>query len=556
MLIFEVAMKVIAFVGPYGAGKTSLMRQSLRLSGIDPSLVGVILNEAAGDHGQTDADDLRTFAWFSPLVNGCITCQNPAEARGALKKMWDEGVQIVLMEGFGIVSGHETRGFLLARRTRECLDVPSLAFGIFCVFDCENFKINRIKNMGVLASQVGVADLGIGLTKYPEGATSLQDPRLADVRAYLDEHMIPGTEIRFLARGSGIDLREILPHLRSMHTHHDRDCAHCRDLVYDSHGHVHNHAHPDEHDGHDDHHLHDLQRSYRLKQGTMSEDVRRAFKCAAAKKVFRFKFATQGWLFSGVNDKINQMVPHSGSFVTYYSDREIDLATDFPELSRLIDDEIIVGRQRSYELLRDASISCDENVALIKGLLAGMPRGTMVIEQDGMLRVQTHPEHPLQEVKEIARRPNVIDEWFPVVLKRCMEYWIETVRFIRENSERIRRDDLAYNRRELAKSLAWWTNRFGNFFGEEIVAAVNDLHVGIMAAEGMYGLTSLNDDDDDPERAKWECIELCEAIQFGLVHGEDREVLLKAVEHCVVLSKSCPAVLYDQWHAALELLQV
>jgi hypothetical protein len=210
-----------------------------------------------------------------------------------------------------------------------------------------------------------------------------------------------------------------------------------------------------------------------------------------------------------------------------------------------------VVEEPGYRLIRKETATREETVSEIKALLGECPKEPVVLSSAKGLRIITHPEK-LQNAKEISRRPYVQDEWFPQILKRCVQYWIQCADIVRSRGAEIVPEDIAKNRYELAVSMVWWVNRHGQFFGSEIVQAVKGLNPAAMAAEGIRSLRSLIA-ITPPDTVSWQCLEFTEALSYGLAEGEDPDEMLEAARHCLSLATS--PELKKAWSLSVEKLE-
>jgi hypothetical protein len=224
------------------------------------------------------------------------------------------------------------------------------------------------------------------------------------------------------------------------------------------------------------------------------------------------------------------------SFVTFYATEPIVVSTHIPALALLIhvDEESRDLTGKSYELTRRDVVPREETIAEIELLISALPTAPIVVSTPLGVSMKTHPEE-LQILKEIARRPSVIKEWFAKALTPCMWYWVASMEYLIANEPAIVASEVATNKREIGVSLAWWADRFATEFPVALMDKVRMLPIARIAAEGARSLTSLN---SDPDRAYWQCEELVRAICFEADKNLDRGVLVDALSHGASLAQS------------------
>ncbi len=558
--IETITMKILVITGALGAGKTTLVLSiltALQASGIDTKArIAYVLNDAGLlVDGQVASDRAQVIA----MTNGCFTCESPQELREELAKLNAGGIEWVIMEGFGGVAGNETRLFL------ESVPYP---FHIFTVLSCQHHHEDLLCYADVLRSQVKAASLGIGITKCPTGTSLLGLMSTGELDEIMDFISVnnsgtytttlrqdePPQIITDLFQISGV----VLPGVQSLTpwitSHLVRLVGHCEGHCHscsNDHGHKHNHTCGHHHE-HASVHGTFFTYSFALKPDTTLEEIQLA--CADKDFLLRVKGAVQGNGFNSVHNTWTIGGEDDRLFVTFYSSKRIDVATDLPLLSNLIaptQSSDSSHEDPGYLQLRKESGTREETVALLQQMLRELPTEPVLVQSPGSvkLRLLTHPE-TIQRLKDgIARRPSVKDEWFPIVLKHCMEYWVKCVRYLQVHSNKLEPGDIARHKRELTGSMVWWTNRFAEAFGDKLVATVNSLDLGTLAAEGALALTSLNSEED---RAKWECDEIIEVLLHGIKHGENRSHILEAGYHCLALADTDAK--RASWGASVKML--
>ena len=545
-------MNILSVVGPLGAGKTTLIRKlitELKASGFPTNeQIAFVLNDE-GEH--LDGELASKSAEVIAMTNGCFTCADPQEFRDILSRLQQQGITWVFLEGFGITAGSETRQFL-----ESC---PYL-FHIFCLLSARDLNRDRTRYADVLHSQVHAATLGVGITKATPN--QVLDPERTGIPDLVATHN-PGAPIVLIREHLGLPplIMNLFKeeHVTDQHNHiqvseagydrriHNHDeCAECKHHSHNDHTTQCSHH---EHEGHTHHGIHAY--SYPLRQDALLDTLRKVLE--GKDFLSRVKGVLNGILFNEVHS-MWEITPLSegdhepSPFVTFYTTRPVEIDTDLPGLSELIiitensDDDM-----PSYVLLRRETVSPDETVNEITALLGEFPQEPIIVPSPRGLRLITHPEL-LQTVKELARRPSVIDVWFPQVLKHCMEYWIKCARVLRKRETEICPEDIGKHKYELAVSLVWWVNRYGDFFGQEIVDAVRELHPGEMVAQGIHSLKHLIPIPKG-EGVSWQCREFTEALKYGIATGDNPYDMIKAAIHC--LSLALTQDLKDAWSESI-----
>lgn len=540
-------MKLLSAVGSFASGKTTLVLNTLRAlneAGIGKESLAYVLN----DEGTVDGSLAEKIAQVTPMVNGCFTCSDTAQLKVQLLSLENAGVELVFLEGFGIVSGDETKEFL---------DDCGYEFGIIGVLDHLHLDRNKVRYLDVLKTQIRAATLGVGITKYPCTLERLDDPRIEDTVSFVAE-TAPGANIFLVPEGAALSPEWLMAYCRE--TKATCSCGHHHNEHHD-HGHAtHHHGYHNEHNhhnccGHDHndnnerhHHSHSFYAySFPLNDEVGFEDVRRVFRNSQKHGVIRIKGAIDGALFNAVHDEWRQTEFDQRRFVTFYAEQEISLERDLPGLMEIVFREKDDGlKLLSYQMLRGGEASCEATLQEIETLVAEFPESPVSYPlASGKIHVVTHPEQ-VQLAKEMVRRPG-IEEHFPRVVEKCVEYWVMTALYVSQHAKEIDPEEITVNLRELGVSLSWWTDRFGRHFSSGLVDAVLGLSPGEMVAEGINGLKSLN---SDPERAYWQCEEYIRAAQFGITNGEDKEKIIAALRHAQSLANTDE--LKAQWEASMK----
>lgn len=523
-------MRVFSVVGPFGVGKTTLVLRfvaALHAQGYDTNTkVAFVLND---EGQQVDGQLAGEWARVVALTNGCFTCNDVGELRGQLKTLQEVGIAWVFLEGFGITAGNETL---------ELLKSTSYQYHILALLSERHLAQDQLRYANVLMSHVQVATLGVAVTKTMEA-----DVVGEEVLDFVGTTR-PGALTFPLAEAGElpthlIDLIRSKERVRSLF----RPVGACQVCGEDSGGH-HDHHHDHGHEG-----VHGATPySFALLPEVTLTQVRESF--AGLGFIWRVKGAVEGRLFNEVHGEWCQTTDDNRRYVTFYTSRPITPEVDLPLLmSLVVQNQSETISVPGYQQLRAEAGTREATVAEIERLLANSPEEPILAPADGGLSLVTHPEG-LQLAKEMSRRESVKEEWFLIVLKACMRYWLKSVQVLHTRRNELRQRDIAINERELGVSLAWWVNRFGQQFGPEIVEATKQARPGQLVARGIMSLRSLN---TDPERAYWQCEEYVEALRYGLEHGERREEMLAALEHCLNLAQgSGSEALQKQWQEKFD----
>ena len=547
-------MQLFSAVGPLGAGKTTFVLNLIRAleSRGFPTKerFAYVIND---EGGFADGELARKSAEVVAMTNGCFTCSDTADLKRVLSKLEHSGITWVFLEGFGITAGGETRRFL------ESCKYP---FHILCLLSAKHHALDLIRYADVVKSQVKAATLAVGITKYQGKAGQFFDHLLSYISGCTFARIVcsvrrkwilnsfvsnagvaefvarenPGIPLVFIPNDSGI------PDIIIDIFEEEKQIKHSTSGSIGGIDHQNSHKHGKNcgcgHQGHRDllglNKVHDMYPySYELKQESTLDSLRKVFRNKPF--LLRVKGAVGGYLFNEVHGDWQQTLKDDRRFVTFYSSREVDVEVDLPGLTMLVAvKEEIVHEEPSYMLIRKETSTREETVQEIKALLRELPIEPIVISSRDGIRIITHPEK-FQNVKEISRRPYVVDEWFPQVLKRFMQYWIKCADIVNNRSKEIIPEDIAKNLYELAVSMVWWLNRHREFFGTEIAQAVERLHPGAMAADGIVTIRSLIEIMPQ-ETVSWQCLEFTEALSYGLVHGESAERMIGAARHCLSLA--------------------
>lgn len=505
-------MKIISSVGFFGSGKTTLILATLEQLVTSGTFGSDQLAYLLNDEGQVlDGEAGHRFAQVHAITNGCFTCGDTQDLRDKLNSFEKKGVQLVFMEGFGIAGGYETEAFLKS---------APYPFQIVTMLDFSNHQLNLNLYEATIASQIQVATLGVLVTKAPSDMNilTLGDTKVA---AFIARHNQGRVPVMLLGKGNPIPssmLTQALTYFGGPKKPTASKCA-CTHDHHDHAGHGHHHARNHEHTAHDI-----CLYSYELRPGVTLEEVRAAMLSLG---VLRAKGATAGKGFNFVQKDWSVDKDDERRYLTFYSHEAID-TTSVMQMTETTG-ESFSGKQ-SYELLR--SFNGDRALLLgeINRLAGGIPSEALVTGNGRILI--THPEG-LQVAKDLSRCPLVKDEQFVKTLNVCLRYWLCALRWLRENESRIDPDQLHINKVELAASISWWVNQYGDSFDEELTLEAKRSRIGTLAAEGALGLRAPNESHD---KAYWQCRELETAFKFGIEQGDPLELIETAVEHCKKIS--------------------
>ena len=491
-------MQIIALIGAFGAGKSATaveLATQLRMRGSAEQIV-IAVNETGG------MTEIRTnAARVVVLPNGCFTCQDEADLQRALAKFVEDGVELVIMEGFGIVGGHETEAFLAK---------SGHSFQIIGLVDAQRHPDNRIRYSAVLPTHVAHATAGIIVTKC-EG-----DVVPDEVMAFIAEHngrqlaVYPTIEPEVPGALLTTALQE-----RVVHGH---QCGHGCGHDHDHHHHEHNHDHHHEPDGM----VHGYQTvPVALRDDVTLTDLQAVLQAAVTCGDVRVKGEVEGVSFNatfGDQEWRTERVAGAGQFLICYLQPGFSIA-ELPGLAALVQ-EVLPATDFSHALLRE-HVDPERERELIWEGIAQISQQPPVVN-DG--RLVTHPEE-LQIIEAMARRPDHKAELFPQVMRACVEYWVRCARWLYANHDEVESAARATHERELGVSLAWWTNEFSECFPADLVEAVQQLHPALLVERGIRELSGLREDNF---WRFWQGVEYLRALNFCFdLHSSDDQQALE-----------------------------
>lgn len=506
-------MRILAFVGPLASGKTTTAINTLRHI-VEHGILqrhecAFLLNDEGGNLDGSLGDK---YAEVVGITNGCFTCGDTTKLRDQLDAFARSGIKLVIMEGFGITGGDETVSFLKS---------TPYPFHVTTTISHRHHQQDILLYRARIASQIEASTLCVCVTKA-DGVTflNLAETPLAQFVGQHNRLMAP---LVILQAGDPIPdamITRVLTHISHARSPAKCGCGH-------THPHPHHkderhpHAAPGHHTAHDTY-LYSLE----LKPSVTVDQLKSAFN--GKELVIRVKGATSGNLFNMVHDDWRVTFEDTRSFVTFYTSEPVVIEKYLPSLCELIlPAGESFGNRESYLLNREESSSREELVKEIKRLLEQMPLKVQTTKDPRGPSLVTHPE-VLQTVKEISRRPSVKEEWFPIVLNRCLRYWLQALDWLEANKDEVAPDRLVTHKVELGVSIAWWVDMFGQQFDEELVQKAKRSRIGILVATGVLGMDKVQ---DDSQKAYWQCKEIVIALRFGKVNGDDMDTLTRALKH-------------------------
>lgn len=474
-------MQLTAFVGTLGAGKSTVLQalaEELAHSGLARDELAILVNEVGG---MTEIE--TPYARVITLPNGCFTCQDEQTLTNTLAELDAQGVKLVLMEGFGVVSGEETRIFLAHSK---------YPFHIVGIVDAQNFRDNMVLYGELMGSHVRVANAGIVVTKlsgeFPEYVESFvaqhTNARVPVFTLLEHEIYVPGKLLAALRRDGH-------------HPHHHRGSC----------GHGHDHGHH-VHDGHHHGDVHGwAMYAMALKPDATLYDLMSILERHVVSGLARTKGVISGMSFNvapGTSDWNIKTAP-SGTIPFLILYIKAGTGLDVASLASLVE-EPVADTRRSHEVIRVDVTELDRLEALLKSGVEEIVTLEPTVTSTGLL--VTHPER-LQLFKEASRRPQVKDKWFPQVMKACLRYWVKCSAVIAEGD--LSDDELNTSKRELGVSLAWWVEEFADSLPNGLVEEVRRCHPAHLVAQGVFELVALR---SDPFWRYWQVKEYLRALDL------------------------------------------
>lgn len=522
-------MQIFSVVGALGAGKTTFVLNAIRglgLRGYDTKKIAFVVND---EGGSVDGELASSSAEVVAMTNGCFTCSDNEDLRKQLSRLEKSGLEWVFLEGFGLIPGNETRSFL-----EEC----GYRFHILCLLSSFHHNQDLVRYSEVVKSQTAAATLAVGITKF-EGVMTKDHP-LMD---FVSENC-PG---KIVVQISGTEVPEfVLDFFQDSGQHADGGVVRIRRHRCSHHGCGHVHISLGEEDSHAHHDVHGAYPyHFKLRPEATFDKLRKVF--GEKDFLLRVKGAVEGRLFNEVHGDWKQTIEDTRRFVTFYASREVDMVHDLPGLNEIvIFEEMSLTTDPGYTQLRVESGTREDTVREITVLMESIPTAPIVNHQDGCVEIITHPE-ALQLAKELSRRPSVKEEWFPIVINRCISYWILCARALGDYSH-LEIIGKPKNQRELSVSLVWWVNRYPN---GDYFASLTAFRPGLMLAAGISDLETLIPPGQDG--ICWQCKEFEEVLLYGIDHGEDPQTMIAAARHCLSLANT-PG-LKDAWSDSLRRLE-
>jgi G3E family GTPase len=513
-------MKILSVCGPLGSGKSTFIQkiiQHLQFSGFDLKKIAYVVNDEGNFVGKNLTDQISVFC----TPNECFTCNDPDQLKDQIHSLQKQGFQIVFLEGLGLTDGFETLNFL--KSTGYDYQILSLLSGI-------DFEIDKITHSLIFNSFIRVATLGIYITKAEE----ISDEIKIELSSVLGKKRTPllseegavKSALDYIESSARGNRKPTLSEFKNLNlwvsgSDHHHDHKHGADCGCE------NHRHSSAHGIHGA-----FQYTFALKKEVSHEEIHETL--CKSKKVLRAKWVAEN---------------HLGNFINKKSEKgELDFRDPFLFIwtkSSLNEDDL-----KNFELIIWAgSNTCDsdeqagyqkirtdpdtmETVKQIKRLLKELPSSPIIVSfsSSNKKRVITHPEK-LQVLKEIARRPKVINYWYPRVLKKMMEYWIACAKILLFKEEDWDKNMRLIALKELSVSMVWWQNRYD--FGEPVREDLQKINPTLMLEQFVLNAQTLN---NEPERAKWQAQEFIEVLRYGRAHGVPAERIIAISQKCIQIS--------------------
>ena len=489
-----------------------------------------MVNEAGGSTEiATSHADLYT------LPNGCFTCQDEAVLQKALGDLAEGGTQIVIMEGFGIVSGDETKTFL------SQVPYPHAIIG---VLDVANWTRNLVNYGELLPTHLTVAD-GVVATKHDS------DTLPAVVQEFLSANQVRSPVTRGpvdqFPEGTWPVVQAALERRRAPVAGHDHS-GHGHDDGHHDHGHHdhdhshHHHEHDHSHHHHDhDHHHHDHDHGHGwmttvldLGPKTTLTELQAVTQEMVSAGKLRLKGRLRGppSMSPRVRPTGSSEPPSLAILVICYLPEDTDWPVDLLNLVASPPEPA-----RAHELLRVDTDRAATVSALEEGVAAIRSWSPQTVSlPDGSVQLVTHPER-LQIYKEMSRRPGVRAEWFVPVMTACLEYWVSCAEWLDAHRSEVGRAHLPTHQRELGVSLAWWTLEFVEMLPQALVRRVYAIQPATLIATGLSEVSALR---ADSFWRYWQGLEYLRGLRFGLerLSESDQAVVRDAAERVLSMAQS------------------
>lgn len=501
-------MKIIALLGTFGSGKTATglkLAEALGAQGFASYQILYLVNEAGGL-----TEFATSAAQIQILPNGCFTCQDDADLLQALTTAEADGIEVVILEGFGLVSGHEIKDFL-ETKTR-------FSYQLVAVVDSQLFAVNQLDYGALLATHVQVATAGIIMTKVPKNM-KLTDPKLAVLRGFIEterQESVPVTATHLPEWPVALIDAVLRYRLRFVSRGHHDCSSHCN---HQSHVIINQQHHGDSSAVHGWRMM-----GLTLKAHVTLTDLKQLFGSFVQAGSVRLKGNVGGVSFNVAPRETdwNEGPSNLSAYcIVYLKDGAVDIA-DVSNLSELATEPPRLAR--SFELVRIDTDPAATRLR-IQALLAKLDALPVQFTPHGAL--VTHPE-PLQVLKEMARRPAVKSEYFLPVIAACVRYWLRTAQWLTEHSRQVTSDQLVHNR-ELAVSLAWWATEFNDSLPDPLYVLVAAEKPAVMMARGLVSLATLR---HDSFWRHWQVVEYERALGFaGNLSVVERACVIQATQH-------------------------
>ncbi len=490
-------MQIIAIIGAFGAGKSTCamaLARTLNNIGYGPTEVAIVVNEVGG------MTEIRTpHARVVILPNGCFTCEDEATFTKELSRLEKEGVKVVVMEGFGIVSGEETATFL---RTTEYL------YAIIGVIDGQKHETNRTLYGNLLPTHVSAATAGVIVTKCVGG--EVPGPVLEFLRNHTQVQIVPLEGVPELLPRALVDQCMASSSQRRLVMH----CA--------AEGCVHHHHLPGQ-----DHQsqVHDWNMyAMTLRADVTVEGLQAVLNDHVVRGEMRAKGVAGSNSFNAVPGSgewnVNQTSPGETPFLVLYVASGVSV--DYSLLMPMVEEAKSGDNRRSYLIIRDNVSNLPELVRLIEEGIYNICNLRPVPTAQGFL--VTHPE-PLQLTKEISRRPQVKEVWFFLVIEACIRYWVACTEFLASHGDDLNPVGRETSERELGVSLAWWAVEFQDKLPPELYNQVAAVAPALLVARGLEKVQSLR---ADAFWRYWQMTEYLRALDMDLPPGNERGEFVQA----------------------------